>query len=284
MSALYFQPTTTPAGDGGACVEWPAQRSERVSPGRLEERLLILRAQRGCGAALETLVHRHRRLVTRIASRYRCRSFTHEDLIQEGIVGLLHAIARWDQARECRLSTYAVHWIRQSIARAVEQNDRLIHLPVQSHHDIRRIAAVRESLERELRRHPSDAEVAAAAGVSEERLRALAGAADEAVSLEQVIGRENDLSLLEVTVDPEAPDPEGGALRQAYHAQLRALVRALRPRERWILEERYGFTGGHPQTLEELSRQLRVSRERVRQIEAQAIRKIRHALHLHHWD
>lgn len=251
---------------------------------RSEEAELITRAQRGDRRAQERLITANLRLIYRIARRYRCRSYSHEDLVQEGIVGLMQAIDRWDPERGCRLSTYAVHWIRQAIARAVEQNDRLIHVPLQATVDLRRLVRLREDLERVLGRMPNEGELADAVGLSEDRVRQLLGTIEDAISLEALVGGDEDTSLMELAEDPDALNPEDGALMGEYRQQLRQLVDGLRPRERWVVEERFGFDGRHPQTLEEISRQLQVSRERVRQIEARAIQKLRHALKAQQWD
>lgn len=251
---------------------------------RSEEAELITRAQRGDRRAQERLITANQRLIYRIARRYRCRSYSQEDLVQEGVVGLMQAIDRWDPQRGCRLSTYAVHWIRQAIARAVEQNDRLIHVPLQATVDLRRLLRLRDDLEHVLGRMPNEGELADAVGLSEDRVRQLFGTVEDAISLEALVGGDEDTSLMELAEDPNALNPEDGALMGEYRQQLRQLVDGLRPRERWVVEERFGFDGRHPQTLEEISRQLQVSRERVRQIEARAIQKLRHALKAQQWD
>lgn len=251
---------------------------------RSEEAELICRAKQGDRRAQERLIEANLRLIYRIARRYRCRSYSQEDLVQEGVMGLILAMERWDADRGCRLSTYAVHWIRQAIARAVEQNDRLIHVPLQASVDMRRLLRLREDMERTLGRLPSDEELADATGLTEDRVRQLLGSAEDAISLEALVGSGEDTSLMELAEDPDAINPEEDALLGEYRTNLRQLVNTLRPRERQVVEERFGFDGRHPQTLEEISRQLHVSRERVRQIEARAIQKLRHALKAQQWD
>lgn len=245
---------------------------------REDELHLIRTAQAGDRRALQRLVDANIRLVYKIARRYRCRTYILDDLVQEGVVGLIHAVKRFDSTRQCRLSTYAVHWIRQAIARAVEQNDRLIHVPMHTHAEVRRVMNVREELEQSLCRAPTDLEVAESAGVPEERITALMGIAQDPVSFECAVGAEQDGCLLDLTEDPDVANPERDVLSGIYHDQLRRFLSDLRPRERQVLEERYGFGGGHPRTLDDLSRTLRISRERVRQIETAAIRKLRRAL------
>lgn len=245
---------------------------------RCDEAGLIRRAQSGDRQAVERLVRANMGLVYKVSRRYRCRTYSLDDLVQEGVVGLITAIERFDGSRGCRLSTYAVHWIRQAIARAVEQNDRLIHVPMHLHAEVRRVIRLREDLQQQLGRSPTDEELGRVAGLPEERVGQILGAAQEVVSLECSIGPEQDGSLLELCEDETVRDPEDDAIARMYRQQLRALLADLRPRERQILEERFGFEGRHPCTLDDISRRMRISRERVRQIETAAIRKLRRAL------
>lgn len=251
---------------------------------RHTEARLIRYARAGDQSALERIIAANLRLVYKVARRYRCRTYTLEDLVQEGVVGLMCAVERFDADRGYRLSTYALHWIRQAIARAVEQNDRVIHVPMQATVEIRRLVRLREERQRDIGRSPSEAELARETGLAEERITQLLSTAEDAVSLEAMIGVEQDTSLLDMAEDPTAINPEMASLLGVYRQQLCTLVSALRPRERWVVEERFGLGGRSPQTLDELSRHLQVSRERVRQIEARAMQKLRHALRATHWD
>lgn len=251
---------------------------------RDEELTLIRRAQAGDRAAMDRLVRANVRLVSSVARRYRCRSFSTEDLVQEGVLGLILAIERFDTDRGCRLSTYALHWIRQAIARAAEQKDRLIHVPVQATAELRRLQKLREESQRVLGREPQDEELAEVTGIPVERVRRLLGTVQEPVSLEAMIGAEQDSPLLELAEDTEALNPETGALWEACQQDVRRLLASLRPRERQVVQDRFGLDGRTPQTLDEISRTLRISREGIRQIEARAIRKLRHALRESHWD
>lgn len=256
------------------CVpEAPGSRLRRD-----QEAALVRRAQDGDRAATEQLIQAHSRLIYKVARRYHCRSYSLEDLVQEGILGLILAVERFDPARGCRLSTYAMHWIRQSIARAVEQNDRLIHVPMHTTAEVRRLIRLQDELHQIAGRLPSTVELAQASGVAEERVAELLRTLQDALSLEGMVGTDQDASILDLVEDPLASSPELSALRGAVRAQVRTLICTLRPRERTVLEERFGFDGRIPRTLDELSRTLQVSRERVRQIEAQAIRKLRHAM------
>jgi RNA polymerase primary sigma factor len=203
--------------------------------------------------------------------------------VQEGVLGLILAIERFDTSRGFRLSTYAMHWIRQAIARAVEQNDRLIHVPMHATSDVRRLVKARDERTSQLGRQPSEFELAEVTGLGEERVADLLRSAHDALSLEVSVGMDSDASLLELAEDPNAINPEQDALRGAYRQEVRLLVETLRPRERAVLESRYGLNGNSPTTLDDLSRQMSISRERVRQIEAQAMRKLRHALRTVEW-
>lgn len=262
----------------------PAAQEPTVGLPRSLELRLLQRAQAGDRRAVERLVDAHIRLVYKVARRYRCRSYSLEDLVQEGVVGLMQAIRRFDPARGCRLSTYAMHWIRQAITRAVEQNDRLIHVPTHATADLRSLTQAREEFVRDHGRLPTESELSAATGIDEERIVALLGSAQDALSLETLVGHDQEVSILEMAEDPTALDPESDAVLGVYRRHLRSLVAELKPREREILEERYGFNGKSPRTLEDISRDLRVSRERVRQIEVQAMRKLRYALSRGQWE
>ncbi len=251
---------------------------------RHSEADLVARAQRGDTEAMERLVETHTRLVYSIARRYRCRSLALEDLVQEGTVGFIMAVKRFDPGHGCRLSTYATHWIRQAIARAAGYTDRMIHVPAQTHAEIRRLGQIRDHLARELGREPGAWELAEAAGVEEGRVRRLLDGTPEPVSLEALVGEDQDTSLLDLAEDPAAVNPEQGALREGTRQQVRCLVESLRPREREVLEARFGLDGASHRTLEDLSRSMRLTREGVRQIEARAIRKLRHAMRSSQWD
>lgn len=251
---------------------------------RTREIDLVLLAQSGDRGATQELVDAHIRLVYKVARRYRCRTYSLDDLVQEGVVGLLHAIQRFDTTRGFRLSTYAMHWIRQAIARAVEQNDRIIHVPMHASAEIRQIAQARDAFQQSRGRTPSDAELAEITGLDEERVSQLAAAMTDAVSLEAMVGHEQDHSLLDSAEDPMALDPEQDAVLGVYRAHLHSLMDTLRPREREIIEQRFGINGRQPRTLDDLSREMRVSRERVRQIEVQAMRKLRYALSRGQWE
>ncbi len=251
---------------------------------REDEIALVVRCRCGEREATERLIRANIRLIYKVARRYRCRSYTLDDLVQEGIVGLMAAIKRFDETRGYRLSTYALHWIRQAIARAVEQNDRLIHVPVQATSEIRRLVRLREDQLRDHGRLASEGDLAVATGLSEHRVAQLLGTAEDAVSLDALVGGDQETSLLEMAEDHDAIDPEYAALAGLHREQLRILLGALRPREQEVVRQRYGFDGLAPCTLDELSQRMQVSRERVRQIEVRAIQKLRYLMRASQWD
>lgn len=261
---------------------WPAApESALPAVGRFSAResevVLVRRAQAGDGQAAEELIRGHLRLIYRVARRYRCRSLSVDDLAQEGVLGLILAIHRFDPSRGCRLCTYALHWVRQAIARAVEQHDRLIHLPVQAAADIRTIHRLQEEAQLHEGSYLDPSLIAQATGLAEGRVCDLLSATQDAVSLDSV-GADGDGSVWDAFEDESAVNPEQDVIRGFYRTQLRSLVGELCPRERMIVEARFGLAGHAPRTLDDISRELRVSRERVRQIEVRAITKLRRAL------
>ncbi len=251
---------------------------------REEESELLIQAQGGDEFARERLIQANLRLVFSIVRRYHCRHLTQEDLVQEGIIGLMVAIQRFDSSRNCRLSTYATHWIRQAIARSIEQHDRLIRLPVHASSELRQVQKATHMLRQELQREPDAEELASACGLAVERVCHLRESIQEPVSLEMLVGEDQDVNLLDLTLDQSSPSPEDGTMHDANMSMLEDLLGILRPRERKVIEQRYGFGGIRPSSLQELSEELEISREGVRQIEARALKKLRRAWRSSQWD
>ncbi len=262
----------------------PRKSSAPAGLPRAEEQVLIRRAQSGCRSSLERLIAANIRLVYSVARRYRCRSYQLDDLVQEGTLGLILAIERFDASRGCRLNTYAMHWIRQAIARAAEQNDRMIHVPAQTSAEIRRLHRLHEELTVEMGREPTEMELAKASGVAEERVVQLFGTVQDPLSLEAMVGADQDANLLELAEDPNAVNPMEDVLIDAIQRDVRRVMSILRDKERAVILNRYGLDGHQASTLDEISARLRISREGVRQIEARAIRKLRHALRSAQWE
>jgi RNA polymerase primary sigma factor len=266
---------------GGA--EFRSERELARGLSAHEESSLIRRAQAGDAQARERIIELNMRLVYSIARRYHCRSMTLDDLVQEGVIGLLTAVDRFDGGYGCRLSTYATHWIRQSITRAIEQHDRLIRLPVQATSELRQLEQARVAMRQKLNRDPDVEELAAECSLAVERVAHLLGTG-EPVSLDTLVGPDQELHLGEVAVDDRAPDPEAGTLADAGMDEVRKVLTTLETKERRVIELRYGLTGEVPISLQEMSERLGISREGVRQIEVRALARLRRALRASHWE
>jgi RNA polymerase primary sigma factor len=224
-------------------------------------------------AATDRLVRSNLRLVISLARRYQGRGLDLADLIQEGNLGLLKAVERFDHTRGFRFSTYAAWWIRQAITRGIADRGRAVRLPVHAHELASKLRWVELELWQHSGREPTEPELAAALGVRPERLRAIRGAAAEVASLDTRLGDERP-SIGDRLADPAAIDPAGRVTADDARSNLLAAVRRLEDRERTVLELRYGLVDGAARTLEDIGRHLGVTRERVRQIELRGLRKL----------
>ena len=251
----------------------PGGRTVLLTP--CQEIILARRIENGDRRAKETLIESNLRLVTSIAQRYQGRGLAMEDLMQEGVIGLIRAADKFNWRRGFRFSTYATHWIRQTISRAIANSGRSIRLPAYIVDTIGRLARIRSELEASLKRTPSRAELAQAAGMSELQLTDLLQRMAEPISLDTPLSADSDRQLAEIIPSDESQGPTARVFKRAVQQEIGRALKSLSPREQQVLELRFGLNGHEPHTLEAVGKALHITRERARQLETQSLEKLR---------
>ena len=241
-----------------------------------EEKDLAMRMADGDTYARDRLVEANLRLVVSIAKRYVGRGMHFLDLIQEGNLGLIKAVEKFDYTKGFKFSTYATWWIRQAITRAIADQARTIRIPVHMVETINKVKKVFSTLLHENGHEPTAEEIAEVMNIAPDKVREILRVAQEPVSLETPIGEEEDSHLGDFIPDEEAQVPAEAAYQSLLREQLSEVLSTLTPREEKVLRLRFGLEDGRPRTLEEVGKEFNVTREHIRQIEAKALRKLRH--------
>ena len=241
-----------------------------------EEEVALTRAvQAGDRQAKQRLIESNMRLVINIAKSYRNRSTPLEDLIQEGAIGLMQAAERFDPDKGFRFSTYATHWIRQAIGRAIDNKSKAIRLPAHISQSLRKVERERTRLAREYGYDPSPEQVAAAMGMSPKKLLTLLQSSQELLSLDMKVGDSGGMTLGGLIKDPNSSDPEENIVNEEMVGELQKIMMELNDREQRVMRLRFRMDGTEPPLQEDVAKDMQLSRERVRQIEVQAIKKLR---------
>ncbi len=241
-----------------------------------EEMELSIRVANGDEEAAALLAESNLRLVVSIAKRYVGRGLLFLDLIQEGNIGLMKAVEKFDYDKGYKFSTYATWWIRQAITRALADQARTIRVPVHMVETINKMSRIQRQMTLELNREPTEEELAEKMDITVEKVREVIKISQDPVSLETPIGEEDDSHLGDFIKDESSLSPEEYASNEILKEEIKSVLETLQPREQQVLELRFGLIDGTCYTLEEVGRRFNVTRERIRQIEAKALRKLRH--------
>jgi RNA polymerase primary sigma factor len=249
------------------------ESARKLSPNkRVELETIVREAQ----AAREHLGRANTRLVVSIAKRYMGQGLPFPDLIQEGNVGLMRAVDKYDYKRGNRFSTYATWWIRQAITRALAQKTRTIRIPLHMTERIRQMYRTAQVLEQELGRRPTPEEIAEHMELPAESVRGMMDASQHAIALERPVGDDGDSEFGDFIEDIDTPEPSDAAAHHLLQETIEEVLSELTPRQAHILRLRFGLGGGEQHTLEEIANKFGLSRERIRQLEKEALRRLRH--------
>jgi RNA polymerase primary sigma factor len=278
-------------------AEQEVELAQRIQAGlRAAERLVELESAHGEGnvpreearalgrivadgdAASQSLIKANLRLVVSIAKRYRNRDMDFLDLIQEGNLGLMRAVDKFDHTKGFKFSTYATWWIRQAITRAIADQARTIRIPVHMMETINKVVRLQRQLLQELGREPTLEELALRVGMTEDRVRECLKINQDVISLEQPVGDEDDFSLYDTIEDQDAEVPPDAAARTMLNEAVKEVLEQLSEREQEVIRLRFGLDDGQMRTLEEVGKEFGVTRERIRQIEAKTLAKLRHPI------
>jgi RNA polymerase primary sigma factor len=259
--------------EAGRFAKRRLSKDGKMSLADIEEQQYLIRDGQ---AAQEHLIKANSRLVVSVAKKYVGRGVPFLDLIQEGNIGLIRAVKKFDYRRGYKFSTYATWWIRQAVTRAIADQGRTIRVPVHMYEQINRLARVSRQLVQELGRDPTMEEIAEELGVSPKKVERIIKVSQRPLSLEMPVGEEDDSFLGDFIEDGEAPSPTDQASQQLLREQIDDIFASLTPREVRILQLRFGLVDGYSYTLEEVGKKFGVTRERIRQIEAQALGRLRH--------
>ncbi len=242
-----------------------------------EEKTLSRRARGGDFSAKERLIEANMRLVVSIAKNYLASGIPLEDLIQEGAIGLMTATERFEPRMGYRFSTYATQWIRQSIGRAIDNKSKAIRLPAHISESLRKIDKSKAELQRSLGREPTTEEISQHTGLSMRKMNSLLQTTQDPISLDMTVGDDDSTALGSLVLDRTSPNPQDELIAREMRDEIEAILNTLDEREKVIMRKRFGFDEDDKSVLQQIGDELHISRERVRQIEGQALRKLRAA-------